>query len=276
MTKTLIFATMLSVAATVQAADKPRSDDLTAPQALELTLEALRRGEAMEESAQAQLAEQTLERLRKDYGHNILVNETLAGVAGKTDASSLRQALWEIATTLSFQPVMQASLPEDFPDPSTLGEIVVKTYPSYRRATAVNVNENLAFFTLFAHIQAKRIAMTAPVEMNWDASNGPEKAATANTMSFLYQSQNIGEVGNSVLPGVKVVDMPPQTVVSVGITGKPNPPQLAQYETALREWVKANRAEDAEVLGPPRLLGYNDPRQPKQYWEFQLPLPPRE
>ncbi|MEM1213609.1 MAG: hypothetical protein AAGI68_15075, partial [Planctomycetota bacterium] len=55
-----------------------------------------------------------------------------------------------------------ANLALDFPEPSPVGEFVVKTYPAYRAAIAQGGN---AFWPLFQHIKRNDIQMTTPVAM---------------------------------------------------------------------------------------------------------------
>src|SRR5262249_23582432 len=61
-----------------------------------------------------------------------------------------------------------APLAEGFPDATRPGAIEVKKYPAYRSAVARSreaavSSGDLLFFSLFNHIQRKRIEMTAPV-----------------------------------------------------------------------------------------------------------------
>jgi hypothetical protein len=249
-------------------ADAPRAKTMTSAEALELTLDSLRRSETQDAANQIRLARQAIAALRERYPENIAVAEILAPLATSEDAAALRKGLWDIAGLLSFVPNQEAPLPEGFPGYSMLGEIVVKQYPAYRRATTQNWNETASFFTLFAHIQKENIAMTAPVEMNL---NGGAKR-NADAMSFLYRTKELGKTGAADVPGVKVVDMPAMTVVSVAMKDRPTAALVDRYEKAMRAWVQTHRPNDSAQLGAPRILGYNSPQSRKQYWDLQLPL----
>jgi len=164
----------------------------------------------------------------------------------------------------------EASLPAGFPPPGKVGQVLIKNYPAYRaaRTKASDVGgENRMFGTLFDHIKKNNIPMTAPVEMTY-APDG--KTYQQADMLFMYESPD--KPRGTTQPGVEVLDIPPATVVSVGVRGgysKGNfEASLAKLETYLSahpEWQRA---------GPPRVLGYNSPFIPwfLRYSEVQIPV----
>ena len=121
---------------------------------------------------------------------------------------------------------------------------------------------------LFAHIKANGIAMTAPVEQTLE-SDGSGRTS----MAFLYARPGMGEAGEAK-NGVRVVDLPAQTVLSIGFRGADSSDVAAEAVSQLRE--RAAELGGYEQAGPPRLLGYNSPFVPRsqRYFEVQIPLRP--
>jgi hypothetical protein len=163
---------------------------------------------------------------------------------------------------LSFKPVKEADFPAGFPTYTPVGWIEVKRYPAYRRAVAGG------FWTLFAHIKANGIAMTAPVEMQY-VSKG-EEPAVQKSMAFLYGSPELGRVGKRGL--VRVDDVEPQLVVSIGLRGMRTNEAIKDAKSRLESWI-ADSCE-YEAAGSLRLMGYNSPYVPKakQFFEVQIPI----
>ena len=90
-------------------------------------------------------------------------------------------------------------------------------------------------------------------------------------MSFLYASTDIGRTGKAG-NGVRVVDLPAQQYVSIGMTGMESTQAVKKALDKLKVWLKENRNYKAD--GEPRLLGYNSPMVPsnKRFWEVQIPV----
>lgn len=168
----------------------------------------------------------------------------------------------------AFRPIKEAEMPLGFPAPTPVGEIEVKQYPAYRRATALGRNE---FWTLFRHIKKNGVAMTAPVEMN--LGDPREAAVTSRTMSFLYERPDQGTAGRQ--DSVEVEDVPAMTVVSIGCRGSQTSAAIASARDALLAYVKS-RADQYEVAGPLRVMAHNSPFVPrdKNYFEVQIPVRP--
>lgn len=181
-----------------------------------------------------------------------------------------------------------APLPEGYPRPTPPGAIEIKTYPSVRRAefrvdrpTGADTGMNLAFFPLFQHIQRRDIAMTSPVEMDYDPSmfrdmadklEIPDDAPEVGgwVMSFLYRTPDLGPVGED--GRVMVVDTPPVTVLSLGYRGQYGSREVSKGLEVLTDWLDGN--PQWEIAGPPRAFYYNGPNvRPANRWgEIQLPI----
>jgi hypothetical protein len=162
--------------------------------------------------------------------------------------------------------VPEAKQPRGFPNPGEVGAIIVKQYPSYRaaRVTSDSMRQNAMFGELFQHIKQNKISMTAPVEMTYPAE-GP------SSMSFLYSSIEVGET--SAAGKVQVVDVPPATVVSIGVRGEYTQDRFEECRSKLMDWLKENN-DQWVVAGAPRYLGYNSPFVPDllKYGEVQVPI----
>jgi len=210
---------------------------------------------------------------------NVLVQRTLqtsldqsAIQPAETAAAVLRAGLRQTDAILAFKPRMEAKLPEGFPEPTPVGEIQLKSYPAYRLAqTSVSGarGEDRAFFTLFNHITQNRIAMTAPVEMRYEA--GKDSKPVERSMAFLYGSVSIGKAGKE--GEVKVMDVPAMKAVSLGLNGDYTPERIAEARTHLEGWLKRH-AERYETAGALRVLGYNSPMvaAEQRYAEVQIPV----
>ena len=122
---------------------------------------------------------------------------------------------------------------------------------------------------LFRHIKANGIAMTAPVDMGYDA--GGSTSPRMRSMSFLYRSADLGTAGADGV--VQVRDRAPQMFASVGVRGSYTAERFEQGMSRIRTWLSEN-AERVTPTGPPRYLGYNSPFVPPflRYGEVQIPI----
>lgn len=173
--------------------------------------------------------------------------------------------------------MIESPLPEGYPEPTPPGSIDIKSYPSVRRAELVSKDDSgegmvTGFFPLFNHIKKRNIAMTAPVEMDYQGlysdfmKDEPAKEGST-TMSFLYRSSQLGPVGND--GKIVVRDTAPVTVLSIGAKGAFD--AAKEFDT-LREWLKSQN--EWEVAGDPRMFVYNGPFiDPEWRWsEVQVPI----
>ncbi|MEM7682018.1 MAG: heme-binding protein [Planctomycetota bacterium] len=179
--------------------------------------------------------------------------------------------------------VREAKTPEGWPDPTPVGQVHLLRLPTYRAAVAerrpadADRGMNGAFGRLFRHIQAEDIPMTAPVEMTFDAPaddalGAPPIGRSAMTsMAFLYPSTEVGHTGPA--DSVKVVDVPAQDVVSIGVRGGMSGPRMTTAVQALEAWLD-DHADTWKPTGEPRWLGYNSPMVPDwaKYAEVQMPV----
>jgi hypothetical protein len=173
--------------------------------------------------------------------------------------------------------MIESPLPDGYPEPTPFGAIDIKNYPSVRRAELTSKDDSgegmvTGFFPLFNHIKKRDIAMTAPVEMDYqglysDFMKGEPGQEGATTMSFLYRSAKLGPVGAD--GKIVVRDAAPVTVLSIGAKGAFD---AAMEFDALRSWLKAQ--DEWEVAGDPRMFVYNGPFiDPEWRWsEVQVPI----
>jgi hypothetical protein len=179
--------------------------------------------------------------------------------------------------------VHEAQPPAGFPPPGPIGQVILKYYPPCRAATvsATDVgagSQNDMFHPLFNHIQHEKIAMTAPLQMDFDAVNAPPGTAPPAAkppiaMSFLYANPQIGTPGKSGV--VTVRDLPAVTVLSVGERGSYDADHFNDGIRRIYEWL-ANHPKTYRIVAPPRFLGYNSPFVPWfwRYGEVQIPVVP--
>ena len=172
--------------------------------------------------------------------------------------------------------ISEAKLPEGFPGPGPVGDIVTKTYPAHRlaRVRSGGRGNDGSFMRLFRHIERNEIAMTAPVEMEM-AADGDTASPGAESMAFLYGSADTGTPGpDPADPSVIVEDVPELTVVSLGVRGSYRDDRFAGFADRLREWLAAH--PEWVAAGPPRTLAYNSPFVPGvlKFAEVQIPIAP--
>jgi hypothetical protein len=194
-----------------------------------------------------------------------------ADVSDKQQAAKLMQdALREASATLAFKPLIEAPLPEGFPEPTQVGEIQIKKYPAYRFATTQLAGaESSAFWTLFTHIKKNDIAMTAPVEMTY-GEGGTDKLQP-KAMAFLYRSPKQGKAVTD--EKVEVIDVAPIMALSMGIRGDATKTRLAEAKGHLDTWLKEH-AKDFEASGPLRVMGNNSPfvAANRRFTEVEIPV----
>ena len=179
-----------------------------------------------------------------------------ADVSDKQQAAKLMQdALREAGATLAFKPLIEAPLPEGFPEPTPVGEIQIKKYPAYRLArTQMAGAESGAFLALFMHIKKQDIAMTAPVEMTYGEAG--KNKLQAEKMAFLYRSTKQGKAGTD--EKVEVIDVPATMALSLGMRGDVTKARLAEAKAHLDIWLKEH-IKEYEANGQLRVMGYNSP-----------------
>ena len=157
-------------------------------------------------------------------------------------------------------------MPAGFPKYTPVGQIEVKHYPAYRKASTSGSAE---FWTLFRHIKENKVEMTAPVEM--DYGDPRTEKSKQRSMSFLYQSAELGSVGEH--GAVKVTDVPAMQVVSIGCRGSQSAAAVAEARGKLLKYLAENKHRYA-IAGPLRVMGYNSPFVPRDrnFFEVQIPV----
>lgn len=185
--------------------------------------------------------------------------------SGRTEEAKLRRAMTSVRDDLAFVRVRDAEMPVGFPPTAPVGEIVLKEYPRYRMVrTRANTGQMTEFWTLFAHIKSHDIAMTAPVEMNYD------RDGERRDMAFLYGKPDLGSAGKRSL--VEVVDSKPMKTVTIGIRGRRTDRAIAAARRALDKWMSTQQRY--EIAGDMRVMGYNGPSVPssRQFFEVEYPV----
>ncbi len=170
---------------------------------------------------------------------------------------------------------ISTKLPEGYPPPTPIGAIELKWYPAVRRATvegsgSADWGVNFAFFPLFRHIEGKGIAMTAPVEIDYDDVEHADDRPSDWTMAFLYEKFSDGPEGE--YGRVVVSDAPPVVVISAGVRGPYRVTNDQQALEALEAWLAKH--PEWERAAPPRVLRYNGPEMPnsRKWSEVQIPV----
>jgi hypothetical protein len=169
-----------------------------------------------------------------------------------------------------------APLPDGFPPPTADGEIEIKYYPEYRAAT-VKVSGTLAyassrgFSPLYRHISSNDISMTAPVETRYPTATLQAESSTEGeaAVSFLYRNLDI--VPREVAQDVQVEDIPPMTVVSLGVRGGYDYDIYTTGVRRLQTWLSEH--PDYVVAGPPRRFFYDGPYIPDPLKRSDIQIP---
>ncbi|MDZ4774302.1 MAG: heme-binding protein [Planctomycetota bacterium] len=205
-------------------------------------------------------------------------NDAQQTQSAKAAFASLKRELDRVSRDLAFTPLLESPRPVGFPAATVVGEIEVLDYPAYRMARAPlppqkSGGDNNAFWKLFNHIKSHDIPMTAPVEMNWSAGEGRSTASGRGfeSMAFLYVSTEVGRTGPD--GEVVVLDVPAATVVSLGLRGSSSNQRVQAERERLHAWL-TSQPERFEIVGPPRMMGWNSPMvsDAKRYWEVQFPV----
>ena len=166
-----------------------------------------------------------------------------------------------------------APLPEGFPAPGPIGEVIIKKYPACRIAmtkrSAGTSGSGELFMPLFRHIESNDIAMSSPVVMtyNKDASGNEAMAS----MAFIYGKASIGQDG--VEGKVTVENQPPMLVASIGVRGQYTAGRFERAEKKVAQWL-ASHASQYKADGDARYLAYNSPFVLPwlKYGEVQIPV----
>ena len=157
-------------------------------------------------------------------------------------------------------------MPKGFPTYTPVGQVEIKEYPAYRKASASGPAE---FWTLFQHIKQNNVTMTAPVEMDYGDPRAPKNKE--RSMSFLYERPDQGSPGKQ--GNVEVIDVPAMTVVSIGCRGARTASAIAEAREKLVTWLDEKKGEYV-AAGPMRIMGYNSPFVPRDrsFFEVQIPV----
>ncbi|MCR9246548.1 MAG: heme-binding protein [bacterium] len=183
-------------------------------------------------------------------------------------ASRLRSELGDLVRVLEFEPTIEAAQPEGFPQVGAVDEIELRSYPRYRMArTTMRGGQMGAFWPLFQHIKSNDIAMTTPVQMDWQAGDDRQPAQ----MAFLYGDKSTAP--RSTAANVEIVDIEPMTVLTLGAIGYEGRERVAAMRARLLAWLATPTCPVA-ASGDFRTMGYNSPSVPRdeRYFEIQIPV----
>jgi len=171
--------------------------------------------------------------------------------------------------------INEGPLPDGFPPPSEVGQIVEKIYPLCRTYSAEGSD---AFMRCFTYLTKHKHEMTAPVIMDYKRREPSEKpkaianfdAMDINRMHFVLERPVLDEPKNE--GAVVVADMPTMRVLSIAFQGQLSADTREQAEKKLAAKIESRK--DLTVVGPYRVLGYNSPFVPKDkaFWEIQVPI----
>ena len=129
----------------------------------------------------------------------------------------------------------------------------------------------VAFLPLFRHISSNDISMTAPVETRYPTTtlqDGSFREGEA-AVSFLYRNLDIAP--REVAQDVQVEDIPPMTVVSLGIRGGYDYEIYTSGVQQLQAWLSEH--PDYIVTGPPRRFFYDGPYIPDPLKRSDIQIP---
>ncbi len=162
---------------------------------------------------------------------------------------------------------VDAPLPDNYPPPTPIGCVEIKTYPSDRVALLDSrdlwfrylFRLERSFWNLFNHISRKNLRFLCPVIMTYYVE--PVHQTSEFKMIFIYRRKDIGTPGDEDFP-VRVIDRPPTTVLSLGFTLE----NFCQKEQPEKEAILKNimttlvpEAWELVPGGEPRILNYNGP-----------------
>lgn len=169
-----------------------------------------------------------------------------------------------------------APLPAGFLPPTADGVIEIKQYPEYRAATvemtgALENAPSRGFSPLYRHISSNDISMTAPVETRYPAATLQDESATNGEaqVSFLYRNLNI--MPQEIAQDIQIENIPPMTVVSIGVRGSYDFPTYQRNIQRLEEWLAGH--PNYQVVGQPRRFFYDSPFVPDPLKRSDVQIP---
>ena len=175
--------------------------------------------------------------------------------------------------------LVSTPLPEGYPRPTPPEVVEIKSYPEVRRATFAGQgsgpdgmkNSAIGFWPLFGHIKSRGIAMTAPVEIEYQGLEADDQDGIDGwNMAFLYRTKQNGPTESYA--NITVDDAKPVTVIATGLAGDATREAIDKALLQLNATLKESK--EWQASGDPRVLGYNGPDVPqKNRWsEVQLPV----
>ena len=113
--------------------------------------------------------------------------------------------------------------------------------------------------------------MSSPVVMTYQ--DAPQDRVVMASMAFVYPSEATGQLQTH--GSVKVEDVQPMTVVSIGVRGGYTAGRFLKASGKLYLWLAEHKSQFT-AAGQARYLAYNSPLVPPpfQYGEVQIPIAP--
>lgn len=183
-----------------------------------------------------------------------LAQSTQPADTSADETQAAEQSVTDAEPAETFEPIMEAPLPEGYPMPGPIGVAVLKQYPPTRLAVAEGRG---AFMRLFNHINSREIAMTTPVEMGGRNPETGQTMARRERMAFFYRHVEQAPLGDDARHNVEVIDDPAYSAVAFAIRG----PVTERKRQRAMAAIEALLAEQSEwvATGEVREFGYNSP-----------------
>ena len=232
-------------------------------------------GNAVLEKVRQQLADEPVDSDAAVILSRAIAEAETAGLERRT--TILEAALKKAEKARRFRISSESPLPEGWPRPSLPGLIRTKTYPAVRSAWVRSPDKkNRQFMILFRHIKDRKIAMTAPVVMEYSpaAAQDASKMGPTEAMAFLYRRSEQGKAGD--FGDVSVGNEKSLLVLSIGLKGAYTKGRFRKALAKLHDWLKVH--DEFRQAGAPRVLAYNSPFMLfwNKYSEVQIPVKPAE
>jgi effector-binding domain-containing protein len=177
--------------------------------------------------------------------------------------------------TLTHLPLLVAFIPLTLPayeksmEQTPKGTIEVKTIPALTALEATAEGsyfdaDNKMFRKLFRYISDKEIAMTTPVTVDVDPG----------AMRFLVGKSDL-EKANADTENVKIINVPEQTVVSIGYNGRYSKENYDKHLLKLQTWLAEN-ASEWEAAGEPVAVYWDGPFKLAAWKQAEVMIPIRK
>lgn len=182
-----------------------------------------------------------------------------------------------IRKTTDFKPIMEAEMPQGFPEPSAPELLRTKHYPAFRMVRAPVTPGRLrdSFRAIHRHLKENWIHPTVPAIMQLEATSAEQGHSVVREIFAGFGYYEPAE-GPALRKGqLEVLDVPAMTVVSIAGKGGYSSKHYTRALCELEAWL-SKHGDEFERAGPMRVLAYNSPFIPSfmKYYEVQIPVRP--